>query len=64
MFKKSNDVDVYNFVKRIVREKVLYIERYEILVACVDIPNFSNERERILCRVFVGNMGLRKELRY
>ena len=57
MFKNSNDVDAYNFVKKNVREKVLYIERYEIVVACVDIPNFSNERERILRRVFVGNMG-------
>ena len=26
MFKKSNDVDAYNFVKRNVREKVLYMK--------------------------------------
>ena len=54
MFKNFIDGDVYSFVERNIRERVLYIKRYEILVACVDILNFFHERKGILCSVFVG----------
>ena len=57
MFKNDIDGDVYSFVESNIGEKVLYVERYEIFVACVDILNFFIEKEGILCSAFVGNMG-------
>ena len=61
--KNSVDSDVYSFIERNIREKVLHIERYEIFVVCVDILNFLNEREEILCSVFVQKyVGLGENL--
>ena len=56
VFKNGIDGNVYSLVERNIREQVLYIERYDIFVVCVDILDFLNEREGNLCSVFVANM--------